>query len=346
VRENVPLAPFTTLRIGGMARYFVSATSEDEVMAAFDFAESRDLRLFVLGGGSNILVADTGFDGLVLQVAPKGIFEWREGEGTVYITAQAGEDWDEFVAFCVSKNLQGIECLSGIPGFVGGTPVQNVGAYGQEVSETIVSVRVFDRKRRQILTLSNADCGFAYRTSIFNTAARDIFIVLAVTYALKVGGSPKIAYKDLHNVFGERFPSLTETRDAVLKIRRAKSMVIDEADPNSCSAGSFFKNPVISQEEFAHVQKVSEQMGFGLVPTFPATNGRVKVPAAWLIERTGFSKGYKKGKAGLSANHTLAVINLGDATAADVLALKEEIEDRVKGVFSISISPEPVFIGF
>ena len=346
MRENVSLAPFTTLRIGGRARYLVSATSEQEIVEAFNFAAENDLSLFVLGGGSNVLIADTGFDGLVLQVALRGVSGFREDNGTVYSTAGAGEDWGAFVGQCVAENLQGLECLSGIPGFVGGTPVQNVGAYGQEVSETIVSVRVFDRNSGEILTLTNADCGFAYRTSIFNTAARDRFIVLAVTYALTLDGTPNIAYRDLKEIFDGRTPSLAETRDAVIRIRRAKSMVIDEMDPNSRSAGSFFKNPIIAPGEFEEVLRISEQMGFGPVPTFPAGDGLVKVPAAWLIERCGFSKGYKKGRAGLSSNHTLAVINLGDALAVDILTLKEEIEARVQKVFSISLRTEPVFIGF
>jgi UDP-N-acetylmuramate dehydrogenase len=346
VQENVPLAPLTTLGIGGGARFFVRAVSEQQVVEAFDFAAANDLSVFVLGGGSNVLISDHGFDGLALQIGLKGIEKFREKDGIVYVTAGAGEDWDEFVRSCVADDLQGIECLSGIPGFVGGTPVQNVGAYGQEVSETMVSVRVFDRAAREIVTLANADCNFTYRTSIFNTTENGRYVVLSVTYALKFNGVPKIVYKDLKETFGEKTPSLAETREAVLRIRRAKSMVIDESDPNSRSAGSFFKNPIVSLEAFERVQKVSDVLGFGPVPSYRAGEEKVKIPAAWLIERAGFSKGYKKGNAGLSANHTLALINLGQAAASDILALKDEIEAGVQRAFSISLKTEPIFVGF
>jgi UDP-N-acetylmuramate dehydrogenase len=210
IKENVPLAPLTTLKIGGAARFFVRAETESHVTAAFKFAEENGFDLFILGGGSNVLISDKGFDGLVLQIALRGITVKEDS-----VTAQAGEDWDEFVAFCVGRNLAGVECLSGIPGLVGGTPVQNVGAYGQEVSETIVSVRVFDRRSDQILELTNKDCKFSYRTSIFNSTDKNRFIVLAVTYQLKEGGEPKIVYKDLHEYFGEKSPTLEETREAV-----------------------------------------------------------------------------------------------------------------------------------
>jgi UDP-N-acetylmuramate dehydrogenase len=346
VQENVPLAPFTTLKIGGKARFFVSASSDDEVIAAFDLAKANDLALFVLGGGSNVLIADEGFDGLVLQVALKGVSSAQEKDGTLYVTAQAGEDWDGFVRYCVERDLQGLECLSGIPGFAGGTPVQNVGAYGQEVSESIVSVHVFDRKDGEVMMLANADCGFAYRTSIFNTVEKERYIVLSVTYALKLAGAPKIVYKDLIEHFGSNTPTLRETRDAVIDIRRAKSMVIDEGDPNSRSAGSFFKNPIVSSEEFDRVEKAAEGSGFGKVPSFPAGDGLVKVPAAWLIERSGFSKGFEYGRAGLSTKHTLALINRGGACAADILALKDLIQAQVNERFSIELQTEPVFVGF
>jgi UDP-N-acetylmuramate dehydrogenase len=346
IQENVPLAPFTTLKIGGKARFFVSAESEGEVIAAFDFAKGNDLALFVLGGGSNVLIADAGFDGLVLQVAPKGISSAQEKNGTAYVTAQAGEDWDEFVSFCVDRDLQGLECMSGIPGFVGGTPVQNVGAYGQEVSESIVSAHVFDRKDGKVKMLTNADCHFAYRTSIFNTVEKERYIVLSVTYALKLAGGPKIVYKDLIEHFGDKTPTLRETRDAVINIRRAKSMVIDEGDPNSRSAGSFFKNPIVTSEEFARVEQEAERLGIGKVPFFAAGEGMVKIPAAWLIERSGFSKGCEHGPAGLSTKHTLALINRGGARASDILALKDLIQAQVNEQFSISLQTEPVFVGF
>jgi UDP-N-acetylmuramate dehydrogenase len=346
IEENVPLAPFTTLKIGGAARFFVSAKSEAEAVAAVGFARENSLEIFVLGGGSNVLISDKGFDGLVLQIAPKGISAFQERDETVYVTARAGEDWDDFVAFCVEKNLAGLECLSGIPGFVGGTPVQNVGAYGQEVSETIVSVRAFDRKNNQLVELTNAECGFAYRASIFNTTEKNRYIVLVVTYALKYKGEPKIVYKDLQNFFGDEKPGLAETRAAVLKIRAEKSMVIDAGDPNSRSAGSFFKNPVVDNKKFAEVARKAKALGIGEVPRFAVDAENVKIPAAWLIEKSGFQKGFQMGNAGLSTRHTLALVNLGGANAADILSLKDEIQKKVKENFDVSLVPEPVFVGF
>ncbi|HEX8637865.1 MAG TPA: UDP-N-acetylmuramate dehydrogenase [Pyrinomonadaceae bacterium] len=341
VQENVALAPLTTLKIGGNARFFVRAETEFDVAAAFDFAAENDFELFVLGGGSNVLIADEGFDGLVLQIALKGI-EVKEN----FVTAQAGEDWDEFVRLCVENDLQGVECLSGIPGCTGGTPVQNVGAYGQEVSETIVRVRVFDRKSKEILELSNVDCQFSYRASLFNTTAKNRFIVLSVTFALTKNGAPKIAYKDLHLHFGDRQPSLNEMREAVLAIRRRKSMVIDDGDPNARSAGSFFKNPVVPREKFSEIADVAAKFGVETVPSFEVDKKAVKIPAAWLIENAGFRKGYIKNGAGISTRHTLALINRNGATAREIIALKDEIQTKVKEKFGVELAPEPVFVGF
>ncbi len=336
ILENVPMAPLTTLHVGGPARFFALAESEEDVIEAFEFAERSIRPVFVLGGGSNILVSDRGFDGLVIHVRLKGIVAEHE-----LVTAQAGEDWDPFVEFCVDRNLGGVECLSGIPGFVGGTPVQNVGAYGQEVSETIVSVRCFDRVARQIVELSNSDCGFAYRTSIFNSTDRDRYVVLAVTYRLEEDGEPEVNYKDLLEHFKDRGPTLSEARDGVLRIRREKSMVIDPNDPNSRSAGSFFKNPIV---ESGALEKIAGSVDVP-VPNFPFGE-RVKIPAAWLIERAGFQKGFRLGNAGISANHSLAIINRGGATAAEIVELKERIQDTVSQKFGILLQPEPVFVGF
>jgi UDP-N-acetylmuramate dehydrogenase len=346
IRENVPLAPMTTLKIGGAARFFVSAKNETQVIEAVRFARENSLEIFVLGGGSNVLISDRGFGGLVLQIALKGISASQAAGETVYVTAQAGEDWDGFVRFCVEKNLAGVECLSGIPGFVGGTPVQNVGAYGQEVSETIISVRAFDRKKNQIIELTDAQCGFAYRASIFNTIEINRYVILVVTYALKYGGAPKIVYRDLQNFFGDTKPDLAETRAAVLKIRAEKSMVIDAGDPNSRSAGSFFKNPVVDKTGFAKVVEKAKALGIEEVPHFSVDAASVKIPAAWLIEKSGFQKGFSLRNAGLSTRHTLAIVNTGGANAADILNLKDEIQSRVKENFGVSLSPEPIFVGF
>lgn len=345
IQTNISLAPLTTMKIGGKARFFVNAESEQQVAEAVDFAKKNELNLFVLGGGSNILVSDNGFDGMVLQIALKGIEEisgpdfgpWTLDVG---LNVQAGEDWDAFVAHCIERDLAGVECLSGIPGFVGGTPVQNVGAYGQEISETIVSVRCLNRSSGEIVELSNAECGFSYRTSVFNSTMRDRFIVLAVTYKLRKGGVPKIVYKDLREYFeGHAAPTLTEVRNAVLRIRGAKSMVIDANDPNSQSAGSFFKNPIVSRLKLAEI-------GIENIPHFPVDEENVKIPAAWLIENAGFYKGYRLGNAGISTRHSLALVNFGGGTAEEILALKEKIQAEIEQKFGISLQPEPIFIGF
>ncbi|MGC2238107.1 MAG: UDP-N-acetylmuramate dehydrogenase [Pyrinomonadaceae bacterium] len=356
IQKNVPLADKTTLKIGGKARFFVEAKSENDIVEAVQFAETNNLEIFILGGGSNVLIADEGFDGLVLKIALRGISTGAHAflpalsaaarKSHILVTAQAGEDWDEFVAFCVENNLAGVECLSGIPGFVGGTPVQNVGAYGQEVSETIASVRVFDRQSKNFVDLSNRQCGFAYRESIFNTTEKNRYIVLAVKYSLRRGGEPKIVYADLKKYFGEKTPNLQETRDVVIRIRSSKSMVINENDPNSRSAGSFFKNPVVSKAKLSEISAKAASFGIESVPNFVVDNENVKIPAAWLIEKSGFQKGFRKGNAGLSTNHTLAIINLGGASAKDILALKKEIQAKVAESFDIQLKTEPVFVGF
>lgn len=357
IQENVPLAPLTTLGIGGAARFFAEAVSESELIAAIEFAEQRDLPVFILGGGSNVLVSDEGFPGLVVRVAIKGIFgndRWDrlitcptdedQSKWTEQVTVGAGEDWDDFVRQCVERNLAGVECLSGIPGLVGGTPVQNVGAYGQEVSETIVHVRVFDRQTKQIVELSNAECGFRYRASIFNLTERNRYIVLAVSFALKANGEPSLRYPDVKNFFAGRSgePTLAEVRQAVIEIRSRKGMVIVPDDPDCRSAGSFFKNPIISADAFAKLEAAAGERP----PSFPAGDGFVKVPAAWLIERAGFARGYAKGRTGISSKHTLAIINRGGATASEVLELVKEIQEHVAEKFGVGLVPEPIFVGF
>ena len=338
IKEKFPLAPLTTLGIGGAARFFVKATSEEELIAAMEFAEQHGLPVFILGGGSNVLVSDEGFSGLVVLIAIKGI------ERSETVTVGAGENWDGFVRQCVERNLAGVECLSGIPGFVGGTPVQNVGAYGQEVSETIIKVRAFDRQTKQIVELSNRECGFSYRTSIFNSTERDRYVVLAVTYALKPDGAPALRYPDVKNYFAGRSdqPALGEVRQAVIEIRSRKGMVIVANDPDCRSAGSFFKNPILSTEAFANLEARAEERP----PSFPVANGTVKIPAAWLIEHAGFQRGYSKGRAGISSKHTLALINRGGATANEVLALVVEIQQQVAEKFGVQLMPEPIFVGF
>jgi UDP-N-acetylmuramate dehydrogenase len=347
--ENIPLAPLTTMNVGGPARYFVDARSLGEVQEAVTFARSRDLPLFVLGGGSNLVVADAGWPGLVLKISLPGI-DQRGGpddDGKILFHVGAGEPWDKFVSRAVMAHCAGVECLSGIPGSVGGTPVQNVGAYGQEVSETIASVQVIDLKENQVRELCREACDFAYRTSIFNTTEQGRFIVLRVTYALTPGGHPRITYADLKRHFEGREtpPDLAETREAVRHIRALKGMLIVPGNPDCHSAGSFFKNPVLSEEQHDDLKQRAAARGLA-VPSYPALETRKKVSAAWLVERSGFGKGFGSDHVGISTRHALAIVNRGGATAADVLALKEQIQHRVQEIWGIRLEPEPVLVGF
>jgi UDP-N-acetylmuramate dehydrogenase len=342
IRENIPLAPLTTLGVGGPARYFAEATTEAEVIEAVEFARSRELPLFVLGGGSNLVIADTGFAGLVLKIGIAGVSRFTPAQGNTIFIAGAGCDWDAFVAQTVEENCAGLECLSGIPGTVGGTPVQNVGAYGQEVADTITEVRALDLRSLEIVTLSNAACGFSYRSSKFNTTERGRFVILRVAFALKKEGRPTIRYADLERHFaGGRTPTLSEVRAAVRDIRHSKAMLIVAGEEDARSAGSFFKNPIIPQPSF---DKLSAR--FPQLPSYPATDGSRKIPAAWLVEHAGFAKGYNKSRAGISRKHALAIVNRGGSTAAEIIALKDEIQKRVREDFGIELQPEPVFVGF
>jgi len=347
IREDIPLAPFTTLGVGGPARYFVEARSEAEVIEAVEFARSRRLPLFVLGGGSNLVVADAGFSGLVLKIGINGVSRFTAPLGIVIFSAGAGMDWDSLVARTVEANCAGLECLSGIPGTVGGTPMQNVGAYGQEVSETIQQVQVLDLRSMETRTLSNAECGFAYRSSIFNTTDHGRYIILQIWFALHEGANPSLRYPDLQKFFADHTdePTVAEVRAAVRKIRHGKAMLIVPGDDDARSAGSFFKNPVVPQALFEELAKRLESRGLQL-PSYPAADGFRKLPAAWLVERAGFAKGYTKGAAGISRKHALAIINRGGATATEIIALKNEIQARVFAEFGIQLQPEPVFVGF
>jgi UDP-N-acetylmuramate dehydrogenase len=342
IRERQLLAPFTTFGIGGPARWFVEAASEAEIVEASEWARERGVPLFVLGGGSNLLVADEGFAGLVLHVAVKGI----ERDGEVFRVG-AGEDWEHCVQQTIGANCAGMECLAGVPGSAGGTPVQNVGAYGQDVASVIERVRAFDLSERTFVEFTAAECGFAYRRSRFNSTDRGMFIVTRVDYRLRQNGAPLIAYQDLKERFQGRAtaPTLTEVAAAVREIRRGKGMLIVEGDPDCRSAGSFFKNPSVTQEAAEHVRQVAAGSGAAM-RVFPGEGGLVKIPAAWLIEQAGFARGYKLGAAGISSKHTLALINRGDARAAEVLALAEKIAATVEARFGIRLEREPELIGF
>jgi UDP-N-acetylmuramate dehydrogenase len=345
LQENIPLAPLTTFQVGGPARYFVDAATVEEVREAVEFSRSKALPLFVLGGGSNLVVSDAGWPGLVLRIGISGILH-HHGTPIVFEVG-AGEDWDGFVAFTVAHNCAGLECLSGIPGSVGGTPVQNVGAYGQEVSESIVYLQALDLKNLECVELTKEECGFQYRTSIFNTAERGRYIILRVAYGLRLHGEPKIAYADLKRYFAgwSQTPTIAQTREAVRDIRASKGMLIRPDDEDCRSAGSFFKNPVLSAEQHAQLEKKAAERSLK-VPTYPALEAQRKVSAAWLVEHSGFAKGYSAGRVGISRKHALALVNRGGATAADVLALKEEIQNRVEELWGVRLQPEPVFVGF
>lgn len=349
LQENVSLGSLTTFGLGGPARFLVEAKSVGEVREAVAFAQSENLSLFVLGGGSNLVVADGGWPGLVLRVAIPGI-DQRSGsndDGKTLFDVGAGESWDRFVSHAVAAHCAGVECMSGIPGSVGGTPVQNVGAYGEEVSETIESVEVFDRKDGQVRELCNEACGFSYRSSIFNTSERGRFIILRVTYALIPGGEPHLEYLDLKRHFEgrETRPNLAETREAVRHIRARKGMLIVAGDPDCQSAGSFFKNPVLSEEQHQDLQRRAASKGL-IVPSYPALERHRKVSAAWLVEKSGFARGYGFGRVGISSKHALAIVNRGGATAADVLALKDQIQQRVEEIWGVRLEAEPVMVGF
>ena len=349
VQENILLAPLTTFRIGGPARFFVEAKTIGEVEESVRFARTSNVPLFVLGGGSNLVVADSGWPGLVLKIGISGI-ERSTGavkDGRALFNVGAGESWDRFVSHAVMAHCAGVECLSGIPGSVGGTPVQNVGAYGQEVSNTIESVEAFDLKDNQVRELCNEACGFEYRSSIFNTTERGRFIILQVTYGLAPGGEPHFEYADLKRHFEgrETAPNLAETREAVRYIRARKGMLIVEGDPDSRSAGSFFKNPVLSEAQHANLEKRAAAKKL-TIPSYPALEKSQKVSAAWLVEHSGFARGYGFGHAGISSKHALAIVNRGGATASEILGLKDQIQQRVEEIWGVRLETEPVMVGF
>jgi UDP-N-acetylmuramate dehydrogenase len=351
ILEDVSLAQYTTLGVGGPARWFVEAKAEEEIVEAVGFAQARGVPLFVLGDGSNLLVSDDGFPGVVLRVCIASP-ERREVEGeTVVLTLGAGTRWDDAVLHAVEHGYAGIECLAGIPGSVGGTPVQNVGAYGQEVSETIVGVRAFDLEADAFVELDHAACGFGYRRSTFNTTAWGRYVVTAVSYRLRVGGAPTLKYADMRRAFAGRLaagetPALREVYEAVRTIRAAKGMLAGQGGENARSAGSFFKNPVVRVDGVARLAS-STGCAADEVPQFAAgVEGMVKVPAAWLMERAGFSKGFAMGQAGLSSKHVLAIVNRGGATAAEIVALRDVVISEVRERFGITLEQEPVMLGF
>ncbi|GAB2938356.1 UDP-N-acetylmuramate dehydrogenase [Nonomuraea fastidiosa] len=337
------LAPYTTLRLGGPARDFAEATTAEQLVSLVAEADRTSTPTLVLGGGSNLVVADEGFDGLVIKVATEGVTVSRDGEQVV-VTAEAGEDWDALVSRAVSEGWAGIECMSGVPGQVGSTPIQNVGAYGQEVAHTIRCVRAYDRRTRQVVDLEARQCGFSYRDSVFKREPGR-YVVLAVTYALDVSAlSAPLAYEELARRLGTeaggRVP-LGQAREAVLALRRGKGMVLDPDDPDTRSAGSFFTNPILTAEQAQELEVRAP--GY---PRWEVPGGLIKVPAAWLIEQAGFPKGYERGPVRISTKHTLALTNpAAAATTRDLLELAREVRDGVREKFGVTLVNEPVMVG-
>ena len=349
LQRDVMLAPMTTLGIGGPARFFIRASTIDDLREAVAWARASGHALFVLGGGSNLLVADEGFDGLVLHVALRGIVVESVDRISATIRVAAGEPWDRVVAMAVARAWAGIECLSGIPGSTGATPIQNVGAYGQDVSETIIRVEALELDSGRIVTLTSDECRFGYRSSIFKGEAKGRFIVTAVTFRLTPGADANISYPELQALLDENgvAPSdLMRVRDAVIVIRKRKGMVLDRLDPDTRSDGSFFMNPIVDRKAFeAFLPRAQAIAGEGKIPNFPAGDD-VKLSAAWLIEHAGFHKGFVHGGVGLSSKHSLAVINREGGSAREVRELVSMIQAGVRERFGVEILPEPNFIGF
>ena len=342
VRSRVPLAPLTTLQIGGVAARMADLDREADVVDAVRDADGRGEALFVLGEGSNVVVADEGFPGLVVSMRMRGVEVRRQGDRVVLDVA-AGEPWDALVARAVDEGWRGLECMSGIPGLVGGTPIQNVGAYGQEVGETVTRVRVFDRVAGAFADMDRSACGFGYRASVFKR--NDRYIVTGVRFELEMGDSSvPLRYAELTTALavdpGARV-SLKDARETVVALRRRKGMVIDPQDPESVSAGSFFVNPVVGGDALAEVEVRAGERP----PRFEAGDGRFKLAAAWLVERAGFPKGWAVGRVGVSRKHALALVNRGGATAGELLGAAGTIRDGVRARFGVELEPEPVLVG-
>ena len=334
-RENVELADHTTLGVGGPARWWYEAENEVAIRKVLAWADSRDAAVEILGGGSNALVADRGLPGLVVRVRDDAL---EDDDGVVDVGA--GMSWDAFVAWSVATGYAGIECMSGIPGDVGAAPMQNVGAYGQEVATTIVHVRAIDRTTGSACVIENGDCAFAYRDSMFKSVAKDRYIITGVRFRLNKGGAPTLAYPELQRAAGDA-PTLASVRETVIALRRRKSMVLDPADENRRSAGSFFVNPTVAPADADRVDDlIAEPM-----PRYPAGD-RVKLSAAWLIERAGFAKGTRRGNVGISTKHSLAIVNKGGATAAELVAFAAEVRAAVGDRFGVTLHPEPRPLGF
>lgn len=338
-RAAVPLASRTTLEVGGAAEHYLRAERPGELEAALGWARRRGMPLTVLGGGSNAIVPDEGVPGLVLEVATQGIEAGPGGR----VRVAAGEDWGRFVDAMVAAGLAGVECLAGIPGRVGATPIQNVGAYGQEVADTLVSVEALDRATGEARTFPAAACGFAYRHSRFKEAPGR-YLVTHVTFALTPGGAPARRYAELVRATSAS-ASLAEVRATVVALRRRKSMVLDAEDPNRRSAGSFFTNPIVTEAEAAEASDRARARELGELPAWPQPDGRVKLAAGWLIEKAGLVRGTRRGRVGLSSAHALALVNHGGATSSELLAFAAEVVRTVRDAFGVTLEREPRLLG-
>lgn len=343
ILKKVYLAPYTTLNIGGPAKYFTNITSVDELVSAISWAKSKKIPVFILGGGSNIVISDTGFAGLVIKMDIKGIEILKRDPEGILVKTNAGQTWDNFVSQTVDNNWAGIECLSGIPGTAGAAPIQNIGAYGQEVKNTITKVHVLDTSDLKIKTLSNKQCRFSYRNSVFKKKKN--FVVTSVTFRLYINGTPSLNYQALKDAFikehGSNYkPNLKEVREKVIQIRREKSMIFDPLDKNSMSVGSFFVNPIINKSHFAKLQK---KYG-NAIPFWETENKKYKLAAAWLIEQSGFKRGFIYKNVGISEKHALSIINRGGGNFSEISELVEMILKKVKTDFNVLLDVEPYFL--
>jgi len=347
--SGVPLAPLTTLELGGAARFFVAPTAESGLIEALSAAKTHSVPWALLAGGSNTIVPDYGFDGLVIAVKTKGWKVLSRTRDALLVDVQAGAHWDAFVDWSVEEGFSDLCCLSGIPGSVGATPIQNVGAYGQEVADALVQVRAYDCATSQTVTLPRKACAFSYRDSFFKrTPAR--FAVLSVQFRLSNRGAPALRYGELANHLADVQKQTPRTvRDAVLALRRRKSMVIERDDPNRRSVGSFFTNPIVPTRAAKAVRALAVSEGLAAtteqVPSYPAAPGFEKLAAGWLIEKSGFEKGTRRGSVGISTRHALALVHHGGGSTAELLSLADEIMARVKQRFGVALVREPRVIG-
>ncbi len=336
--EHVSLAPYNTFKIGGEARVFVEVTTAKELSEAISYAREQNLEVLILGGGSNILISDAGFDGLVIRIQIKGIHIDEVTDDEVMVTSGAGENWDDLVSLCVSRGLYGLENLSAIPGTVGAAPVQNIGAYGVEIKDTLHSVQAFNTEIGQMVTFSNSECLFAYRDSIFKRSEGKKYVVTSVTFKLTKKGTLALSYKDIDVYFKAHLdivPTLSVVRTAVIAIRAAKLPNLAEYG----TAGSFFKNPIVPREQFQHLQKK-----YPLVPSYVVSDELVKIPLGWILDNVCNFKGLRRGSVGVYKNQALVLVNFGGGTATEIKALAQEIIDKVRELTGIVVEPEVQFV--